>query len=139
MYRAIFSALDEKSLSEAYWGVDRGPNQNESDAVEVRQELDLKIGVAWTRFQTKFFGGKFRDLDAKTISYGPCQTPTLWFCVQRDDEIKAFRPEKYQMLTLKIKVMALFAKIRAKLKILDPNCTQERNKRFREKYKAFTE
>ena len=77
--RAVFSALDEKSLSDAYWGLSGdGPNKCESDAVEARQELDLKIGVAWTRYQTKFYRGRYRDLDASVVSYGPCQTPTLW-------------------------------------------------------------
>lgn len=80
VFRAIFSALDEKSLKKAYADIaNNKPNRNESDAVEARQEMDLRIGVAWTRYQTKFFRDRFRDLDASMISYGPCQTPTLWY------------------------------------------------------------
>merc|ERR1712194_121757 len=108
-----------------------GPNKSLSDAVEARQEMDLKVGVAWTRYQTNTFSGKYRDLDAGLLSYGPCQTPTLYFCVKRFDEIQSFKPENYYILILKLKIKSLMESLKSYLKSKDPECRSELSQRFR--------
>ncbi|XP_075514704.1 DNA topoisomerase 3-alpha isoform X2 [Primulina tabacum] len=99
IWRARFSALIDRDIHYAVQHLVR-PNQLFADAVDVRQEIDLRIGASFTRFQTMLLRDAF-VLDVSTdnrnlvLSYGPCQFPTLGFVVERFWEIQSHEPEEF--------------------------------------------
>ncbi|CAG0898215.1 unnamed protein product, partial [Darwinula stevensoni] len=98
VYRAKFSEITAQSVQRACRSLE-DPDKRVSDAVDVRQELDLRIGAAFTRFQTLRLQGVFPAvLGEKLISYGSCQFPTLGFVVERYKAIQSFIPESFWKL-----------------------------------------
>ncbi|XP_062444554.1 DNA topoisomerase 3-alpha isoform X2 [Rhea pennata] len=95
VFRARFSEITLHAVRSACENLTQ-PDQKTSDAVDVRQELDLRIGAAFTRFQTLRLRKIFPDVLAdQLISYGSCQFPTLGFVVERFKAIQAFVPEAF--------------------------------------------
>ncbi|XP_023555904.1 DNA topoisomerase 3-alpha isoform X1 [Octodon degus] len=96
--RARFSEITPRAVRTACENLTE-PDQRISDAVDVRQELDLRIGAAFTRFQTLRLQKVFPEvLTEQLISYGSCQFPTLGFVVERFKAIQAFVPEIFHRI-----------------------------------------
>ncbi|KAJ1911822.1 DNA topoisomerase 3-alpha, partial [Tieghemiomyces parasiticus] len=64
-------------------------------AVDARMELDLRVGSSLTRFQTLRLAPRFKEVNNKIISYGPCQFPTLGFVVDQYLKVERFIPEPF--------------------------------------------
>ena len=94
VYRARFSEMTQSSIFHAATNLVR-LNIALSEAVEARQELDFRIGCAFTRFQTIHLKRKFAGHIDSVVSYGACQFPTLGFVVERYKEAQAFSAEKF--------------------------------------------
>ncbi|XP_044517721.1 DNA topoisomerase 3-alpha isoform X2 [Gracilinanus agilis] len=98
VFRARFSEITAHAVKTACQHLTE-PDQRVSDAVDVRQELDLRIGAAFTRFQTLRLQKIFPEVLAEQlISYGSCQFPTLGFVVERFKAIQAFVPETFHKI-----------------------------------------
>ena len=109
IWRASFSAVTELEVHRALQRLVK-PNACEAAAVDARQELDLKVGCSFTRLLTRALRDaarrKFGLSKLRLISYGPCQTPTLFFCVERQREIDAFVPKQFWELCVTVAVGA---------------------------------
>ncbi|GAV72584.1 Topoisom_bac domain-containing protein/zf-C4_Topoisom domain-containing protein/Toprim domain-containing protein/zf-GRF domain-containing protein, partial [Cephalotus follicularis] len=97
--RARFSALIDREIHHSVQNL-VDANQWFADAVDARQEIDLRIGASFTRFQTMLLRDKFAidsitDEKNLVLSYGPCQFPTLGFVVERYWEIQSHEPEEF--------------------------------------------
>lgn len=101
IFRAKFSSVAKQDLRRAFLNPSQ-PNPNLNQAVLLRQEVDLRSGACFTRFQTlilrKFYPKIFEK--SKVVSYGPCQFPTLYFVVERYLDHVAFKNMKFWTLNL---------------------------------------
>ena len=97
VYRARFSALIPADIHRALQSLS-GPSKPLSDAVDARQEIDLKLGAIFTRWQTMTLRRHSPLVDG-VVSYGPCQFPTLGFVVERYRKRAAFTSDRYWQIS----------------------------------------
>ena len=103
VYRAKFSTVLPNEIQRALRTLGR-LDMRMVDAVAARMELDLRVGSAFTRFQTYRLQQRFDGFNDKVISYGPCQFPTLGFVVERWARIETFVPEDFWTIEMSITV-----------------------------------
>lgn len=95
--RARFSNTEKNHVVQAA----RTPidlDERQANAVDARQELDLRIGAAFTRFQTLSLQPLSPKLESQILSYGSCQFPTLGFVVDRYYRVRNFKPETFWLI-----------------------------------------
>ena len=95
--RARFSNIERNHVIQAA----RNPmtiDEAQANAVAARIELDLRIGVSFTRNLTLSIQALLITADGEkggVISYGSCQFPTLGFVVERYFRVRNFMPETF--------------------------------------------
>ena len=95
--RMKFSTLTKEDLIEAYENKFKTLDWGQANAGEARHYLDWYNGINYSRALTSAYKttGGF-----KILSIGRVQGPTLKIVVDREKEIKAFKPEPYWLIEL---------------------------------------
>jgi DNA topoisomerase-3 len=103
-FRARFSTVLAPEILRALKSLD-SVNESFVQAVQARSQIDLRVGAAFTRFQTLRLQKKFAGFaDKGVVSYGGCQFPTLGFIVSRWAAIQTFIEEDFWFLDLTLRV-----------------------------------
>ena len=97
--RMRFTSTNPLSLQRAFES-QTGLNWDWIRQVDSLRKQDLRMGSSITRFLT--VGVQDRGIHNQMISYGPCQTSVLYLITNRYHENKAFIPEKFWKISLKI-------------------------------------
>ncbi len=88
--RAVFSAITKEDIEKAFSKL-KELDEKLADSANARREIDLIWGATLTRFLSLASG----KLGKEFLSAGRVQSPTLALIVEREKEIKNFKPEKY--------------------------------------------
>lgn len=94
--RMRFNTVADNELREAWRNLEPDLNWGWIEKALFRHKFDLIVGAAYTRLLT--LTARKNGAAVKLVSYGSCQTPTLWFVYERDMEIRNFKPEVYYVV-----------------------------------------
>jgi len=92
-YRMRFNSTDYTELRRAWDNKEPGLNMRWVEKAAFRRDFDLITGAAFTRLLT--LSTRRAGADVRILSWGSCQSPTLYFVVQREKEILDFKPRKF--------------------------------------------
>lgn len=95
--RAKFSSITERELQESFNKLGK-LDHNLAFAGRARQDIDLIWGATLTRF-ISLASYQVKD---KFLSVGRVQTPTLTLIVDREEEIKKFKPVPYWVIRVSL-------------------------------------
>lgn len=94
--RLIIHSLEEKGLTESFNNLKTSEEvMNTTIAGRYRAISDWLVGMNCTALSTFKFGGRNIEGRTEIVSIGRVQTPTLAMIVQRENEIKNFKSQKY--------------------------------------------
>ncbi|MBU0623645.1 MAG: DNA topoisomerase I, partial [Candidatus Thermoplasmatota archaeon] len=119
MRRAKFSALTKGEIERAFAELAE-LDYRLASAAETRQLIDLAWGASLTRFISLASG----QLGKEFLSVGRVQSPTLALVVDREREIKAFKPISYWLVTADLKKDSEFKAPHKNGKFLDKETAQ---------------
>ena len=136
--RAKFSSLTNSEILKAFKQENlRDLNMNMVYASEVRQEIDLRMGVAFTRTATMAIQRSLGRPDFPMISIGPCQTPTLGLVVERYldhlESLKKAEKEKKYIIKLVVNANGREVVFKSKSKFESIDEARELAKRLKNK------
>lgn len=94
--RMRFNTVAENELRKSWRNLESDLNWGWVEKALFRHKFDLIVGAAYTRLLT--LTARKNGIAVKLVSYGSCQTPTLWFVYERDMEIRNFKPETYYVI-----------------------------------------
>lgn len=92
--RAKFSEITPRAMGICISNL-VAPDEHVSRAVDIRKELDIRFGYAFTRYQTDLLKRSGCIQGKSVVSYGPCQFPTMGFVINRYLEILRFIPQPF--------------------------------------------
>ena len=107
IYRAQFNSLTKKDIRQTFENLKDYPDKKLSMSVDARSIIDFKVGVCFTRLFSNEILNFLKKYDKvnqnkRILSYGPCQTPTLWFVVNRAREKKRHKKSSYYRIFIEI-------------------------------------